>query len=473
MGKIPPSFKGSQFPKSTLLKTPQSLSQTPLLTEKPQHFLKKIPNKRPSKSPPTPHPPPPPPSLTFTTPLLSDAKSLFNSLITTTTTNKHTIPSDPRFFNSILQSYSAISSPHDSISLLNHMIKTHPPFCPNQSTFHIILSQSCKLHDPTLSSVHQALNLMASHGFPPDKIAADIAVRSLCSADRAEHAIELIKELSLKNCSPDTYTYNFLTKYLCKNRTVSAVNGFIKDMREFCNIKPDLVTYTIMIDNVCNGKNLREATRLLGVLAEEGFKPDCYVYNTIMKGHCMLSQGGEVLSVFKKMQEDGVEPDMVTYNTLIYGLSKAGRVKQAKSFLNVMAEMGHFPDAVTYTSLMNGMCREGNSVGAMTLLEEMEAKGCSPNSCTYNTLLHGLSKGRLLEKAIELFGVMKAGGMELETGSYGTFLRALCKKGKVAEAYEVFDYAVESKSLTEVAAYTNLETTLKWLQKAREQGLVV
>ncbi|KAK3018077.1 hypothetical protein RJ639_005202 [Escallonia herrerae] len=452
MGKIPPSFKGSQFPKSALLKTPQSPSQTPLLTQKPQHFLKKIPNKRPSKSPPTPHPPPPPPSLTFTTPLLSDAKSVFNSLITTTT-NKHAIPSDPRFFNSILQSYSAISSPHDSISLLNYMIKTHPPFCPNQSTFHIILSQSCKSSDPTLSLVHQALNLMASHGFPPDKIAADIAVRSLCSADCPEHAIELIKELSLKNCSPDKYTYNFLTKYLCKNRTVSAVNGFIRDMKEFCNIKPDLVTYTIMIDNVCNGKNLREATRLLGVLAEEGFKPDCYVYNTIMKG----GRSGAGLP---------------TYNTLIYGLSKAGRVKQAKSFLNVMAEMGHFPDAVTYTSLMNGMCREGNAVGAMTLLEEMEAKGCSPNSCTYNTLLHGLSKGRLLEKAIELFGVMKAGGMELETGSYGTFLRALCKKGKVAEAYEAFDYAVESKSLTEVAAYTTLETTLKWLQKAKEQGLV-
>lgn len=63
--------------------------------------------------------------------------------------------------------------------------------------------------------------------------------------------------------------------------------------------------------------------------------------------------------------------------------------------------------------------------------------------------------------------------MKLETGSYGTFMRALCRNGRVAEAYEVFDYAVESKSMTDVAAYSTLESTLKWLKKAREQGLTV
>jgi len=123
--------------------------------------------------------------------------------------------------------------------------------------------------------------------------------------------------------------------------------------------------------------------------------------------------------------------------------------------------------------LMNGLCREGNALGALQLLEEMEAKGCSPNSCTYNTLLHGLCKARMLGKAMELYGVMKAGDVKLETGSYGTFLRTLCRNGRVAEAYEVFDYAVESKSLKDVVAYSTLESTLKWLKKAKEQGLAV
>uniref|UniRef100_A0A2P2Q6B3 Pentatricopeptide repeat-containing protein n=1 Tax=Rhizophora mucronata TaxID=61149 RepID=A0A2P2Q6B3_RHIMU len=138
-----------------------------------------------------------------------------------------------------------------------------------------------------------------------------------------------------------------------------------------------------------------------------------------------------------------------------------------------MMESGHFPDAVTYTSLMNGMCREGDALGALAMLGEMEAKGCSPNSCTYNTLLHGLCKGRLLDKAIEFYLMMKVSGIKLETASYATMLRALCREGRVAEAYEVFDYAVGSKSLTDVDAYSTLESTLKWLKRAREQGLAV
>ncbi|KAL6959881.1 hypothetical protein U1Q18_040030 [Sarracenia purpurea var. burkii] len=135
--------------------------------------------------------------------------------------------------------------------------------------------------------------------------------------------------------------------------------------------------------------------------------------------------------------------------------------------------MDLFPDEVTYTSLMNGMCREGNALRALKLLEEMEEKGCTPNSCTYNTLLHGLCKAKLLERAFELYGVMKSGDVKLETGSYGTFVRTLCRYGRISEAYEVFDYAVESKSLKDFIAYSTLESTLKWLKKAKEQGLAV
>ncbi|KAG8378041.1 hypothetical protein BUALT_Bualt08G0096900 [Buddleja alternifolia] len=473
MGKLPQAFRraASQSAVSTLLNSNASSSSSSSIQEQiaspisNRQSHKKNSNKKPIKNN-LPTTKSNTPSVIFESPKLSDAKTLFNSIISS---NK-TLPSEPSFYSSILQSFSSVSSVQDSILFLNHMIKTYPPFSPNRFTYHVLLVQSCSSPDEqSLSSVHNVLNLMTNGGFPPNQVSTDLAVRTLCGCGREEHAIELVKELSDRNSPPDAYTYNFLVRHLVKNRSLSTVNCFIKDMGEF-GVKPDLVTYTIMIDNVCNSKNLREATRLLGVLSEEGYKPDCYVYNTIMKGYCMLSQGANVIEVYKKMQDEGVEPDKYTYNTLIFGLSKSGRLKEAKKFLRVMNERGHLPDAVTYTSLMNGMCREGDALGALALLGEMEEKGCSPNSCTYNTLLHGLCKARLLDKGLELYGLMKKVDIKLETGSYGTFLRALCRNGRVAEAYEVFDYAIESKSLSDVAAYSTLETTLKWLRKAREQG---
>ncbi|KAK6237250.1 hypothetical protein QUC31_002719 [Theobroma cacao] len=464
MGKIPPSFRPAIS--NSLIKRQPLESPTAI----PHQFPEKTTKKRPSQHSKTAQA-----SLgsrkaepLFKSPDLSSAKKVFNSIVVTTKA-----PIDLRFHNTLLQSYASVSTVNDSISFLHHMVKAHPSFSPDRSTYHILLSQSCKAPDSSLSPVRQTLNLMVTNGLKPNQVTTDVAIRSLCEAGRIDHAVELVKELSLKHSPPDNFTFNFLVKNLCKCRTLSTVYGFIDDMKSSFGIKPDLVTYTILIDNVCNSKNLREAMRLVGVLNESGFKPDCFVYNTIMKGYCMLSKGSEIIEVYKKMKEEGVEPDLVTYNTLIFGLSKSGRVKEARKYLDIMVESGHFPDAVTYTSLMNGMCREGNALGAVLLLEEMERKGCSPNSCTYNTLLHGLCKGRLMEKGMELYRAMKSAGMMLEKASYATLVRALCREGRVAEAYEVFDYAVESKSLTDVAAYSALEVTLKWLKKAREQGLAV
>ncbi|KAJ4963785.1 hypothetical protein NE237_023724 [Protea cynaroides] len=471
MGKIPPSFRTS-LAHTGLVKNPlsplpqQSPSPTPP-THKP-HYVpsKKTPSKK--KQPKTDRNPDlDSNSMVFKSASLSDAKKTFNSIILSTSPVQQL---DTRFHNALFQSFSQISNPQDSLSFLHHMTKTQPSFIPNRSTYHILLAHSCKTpSDPDLPSLRKTLDLMDQNGFPPDQSSVDIIVRSLCSVGREDHAVELIKELSLKNSPPDSFTYNFLIRHLSKIRVLSTVYGLIEDLQNSVNLKPDLVTYTILIDSVCRSKNLREATRLLGVLHESGFKPDCFLYNTIMKGYCILDSGNEVMGVYKKMMEDGVEPDLVTYNTLIYGLSKGGRVNEARKFLGIMAEMGHFPDAITYTSLMNGMCRKGDALGALQLLEEMEQKGCNPNSCTYNTLLHGLGKSRFLDKGWELYEMMKLSGMKLETASYATFVRSLCRADRIAEAYGVFDYAVESKSLTDAAAYSALESSLKLLKKIKGQ----
>ncbi|KAK9265519.1 hypothetical protein L1049_001764 [Liquidambar formosana] len=288
MGKIPQSFRATTLPVTTILKKPSSLSPSqspsPTPSQKPHHFPKKNPTKRkpqlsgkvqPEKS-----------EITFNSPNLSDAKKFFTSLITTPKA-----PLDLRFHNSLLQSFSSISTVHDSISLLRHMTKTHPSFTPDRSTYHILLTESCKSPDSTLSGVHQTLNLMVTDGCPPDRVTTDIAIRSLCSAGREDHAVELVKELSRKHSPPDIFTYNFIIRHLCKTRALSTVYNFMNEMQNSFDLKPDLVTYTILIDNVCNSKNLREASKLLGVLAKAGFKPDCFVYNTIMRGYFLLNRG--------------------------------------------------------------------------------------------------------------------------------------------------------------------------------------
>lgn len=463
MGKVPHSIRSAPFPLALLRPRSSPSPHTPSSAHPPEVSKPQFrPNKAPAKQKKATkksgvgkiasHPAPTSPSF-FLSPALSEATSVVDSIAA-----DFSHSADP---HSLIQSFCNVgASPADSLALLRHLSLRFPSFSPNRSTYHILLVHSCL--QPTVGDISPILNfldLMSSFGFPPDSSSADLAVRALCSASREDDAADLLlRNLSLR---PDPFTYNFLVGRLAKTRSLSTVYSFVDELRSNANILPDRITYTILIDSVCSSRNLREATRLLGILKHSGIKPDCYLYNNIMKAYCMLDQCGEVMEVYNKLRDEGIEPDLVTYNTLVYGLSKAGMVDQAKKFLNVMASTGYFPDIATYTSLISGMCRKGDSLGALGLLTEMEEKGCSPNEFTYNTLLMGLCKAGSLDKGLELYRVMTDGGMKLENPTYATFLRTLCRANKIGEAYGVFDYARESKSLADDVAYSALENSLK------------
>ena len=79
----------------------------------------------------------------------------------------------------------------------------------------------------------------------------------------------------------------------------------------------------------------------------------------------------------------------------------------------------------------------------------------------------GLCNHKKLDKAVEVYKSVEVAGMKLESSAYASFVRALCRSGSVAGVYEVFDYAIQTKSFTEVTAYSELENSIKWLRKMK------
>ncbi|KAI4340869.1 hypothetical protein MLD38_025667 [Melastoma candidum] len=179
MGKIPPfrsTITTSLVPKPALV--PKS---DPFPPNKPHlGSRKKTTQSSKTQSPqkPTHLPAVRPQKAIFDSPSLSDAKAVFDSLLAS--------PKSPRlerdFYNSVLQSYSSLSTLQDSFSFLNHMVKTSPSFAPDHSTFHIILTKACSLPDSgdcevSLEEVHKVLNFMVNNNVIPGKATADVIVR--------------------------------------------------------------------------------------------------------------------------------------------------------------------------------------------------------------------------------------------------------------------------------------------------------
>ncbi|KAI6700235.1 hypothetical protein NL676_014559 [Syzygium grande] len=235
MGKIPPSFRSAI---STSMATkPSSLAtiDPPSAAPKPLHFPKKSAkfsrktHDRNSLESPSPSVPPQLQSQSpFTSPDLSDAKKLFSSVVAASKS-----PLDACLHNALLQSYAAVAATvHDSISLLE----------PHGQGVPLLLAGPVDLPRPAVPILQgprrfalpcsPSPQLDGQQGVAPNQATADVAVRSLCSSGREDDAIELIRELSSKHSPPDTYTYNFVVKHLCKNRALGTAYNLIDEMRD-------------------------------------------------------------------------------------------------------------------------------------------------------------------------------------------------------------------------------------------------
>ncbi|TQD87139.1 hypothetical protein C1H46_027279 [Malus baccata] len=83
------------------------------------------------------------------------------------------------------------------------------------------------------------------------------------------------------------------------------------------NMKPDLVTYTVLIKGVSELGRLDDALVFLFQSIKNGFLSDVVTYCTLIDGCCKQKHVLAGLWIFEMMRISGVNPDIAIYNVLI------------------------------------------------------------------------------------------------------------------------------------------------------------
>ncbi|MBA0639844.1 hypothetical protein Goklo_022848, partial [Gossypium klotzschianum] len=112
-------------------------------------------------------------------------------------------------------------------------------------------------------------------------------------------------------------------------------------------IKPNVVTYSILIDALCKQGMISKAEDIVGIMTKQGIKPNVVTYD---------------------MWNSGLQLDTIFYTILIDGLCKAGHIEVAKE---LFCQLSRLPDE------------------AYRLFKSMGDNDCLPNSCCYNVIIRG------------------------------------------------------------------------------------
>ncbi|XP_047315619.1 pentatricopeptide repeat-containing protein At3g61520, mitochondrial-like [Impatiens glandulifera] len=315
---------------------------------------------------------------------------------------------------------------------------------PDAITFGILINHLCKFH--RMNEAMDVFERMQTEGntVKPDAIIFNTLINGLCKVGKQEDGLDLLTKMKSERIQPTAATYNCLIDGFCKVGEMDKAFELFETMK-IDGVEPNVITLNTLVDGLCKHGRVHSALEFLGKNSTT-LKPNAVTYSILIKAFCNVNNIEKALTIYNDMLKAECSPDRVLYFTLISGLTLAGRLNDASSIASKMKQSGFPLDITAYNTLIGGFCRKNQREKAYEMLEDMEKTGVKPDVITYNTLMSFLSKIGDLEKAGAIMKKMKSEGLEPTVVTYGTLIHAYCLEGNLNEAMKIFKHISSSVS---------------------------
>ncbi|KAI8378420.1 hypothetical protein BD560DRAFT_390330 [Blakeslea trispora] len=194
-------------------------------------------------------------------------------------------------------------------------------------------------------------------------------------------------------------------KKIMKAVSESRLNKAIKLLRamENNNIKPDVTSYTIIINGFCDQGDMIRAKRYFRRMLANGIKPDTYVYTSLINGYMREANIDRAEAMFRTMMQYGIKPTIVTYNILMHHSVRQLNMDSALKFWTNLLEAGLQSDVYTFAIVLHGLGDEGQVDDAWRIFKRMQQENVKPNPVVATTLMSMHVKQHDNQYAIDLY----------------------------------------------------------------------
>ncbi|KAL0307720.1 UNVERIFIED_CONTAM: hypothetical protein Scaly_2973400 [Sesamum calycinum] len=136
-------------------------------------------------------------------------------------------------------------------------------------------------------------------------------------------------------------------------------------------LKPNIVTYQIMLNNYCRDQKVDCALMLLDDMLQHNIAPNVHCYTVLLSALCKEQRLEEVYSLYHKMLDSGVVPDHVLFFTLVKNHAEGDELYFALTVLQAIAKKSCNIDISTLSSSVNPKSTGDAMVEIEYLLEEI------------------------------------------------------------------------------------------------------
>ncbi|CAK9168686.1 unnamed protein product [Ilex paraguariensis] len=254
--------------------------------------------------------------------------------------------------------------------------------------------------------------------------------------NEAFHTVEDMKSVS--NCKPDVYTYSILINCCTKLRQFDMIESILAEML-YLGIECNTITYNTLIDGY--GKaglfELMESS-LTGMIESDRCLPDVFTFNSVVGAYGNSGQIEKMEKWFDEFQLMGLRPDIMTFNILIKSFGKACMYEKMESVMGFMRKRFYSPSVVTFNIIIEAFGRAGDFEKMNEIFLKMKHQGMKPNSVTYCSLVSAYSKAGLWKKVDSLLRQIENSDVILDVPFFNCIISAYGQVGDVVKMGELF-----------------------------------
>lgn len=254
--------------------------------------------------------------------------------------------------------------------------------------------------------------------------------------DEAFHTVDDMKSVS--DCKPDVYTYSILINCCCKLHRFDLIQHVLAEM-SYLGISHSTVTYNTIIDGYGKAQLFEQMENSLTDMIESGTcLPDVFTFNIFIGSYGNCGKIKEMEKWFDEFQLMGIRPDIKTFNILIRSYGKAGMYEKMGSVMEFMRKRFYSPTIVTHNIVIETFGRAGIMDRMEEFFLKMKHQGMKPNSVTYCSLVNAYSKAGNLKKVDSIMRQVENSDVVLDTPFFNCIINAYGQAGDVKRMGELF-----------------------------------
>jgi pentatricopeptide repeat protein len=268
-------------------------------------------------------------------------------------------------------------------------------------SYNTLMKAAAKRKD--VQKCFRVLNEISEAKLDPDDVSFSTLL-DVCIDEEEHHLASLaLEQMCESGVTMNCVLLTTLMKGFIRSKHLDKAMQLFDNMRgESSQVKPDMITYSMLIKAQCDAGDMGKALQILEDMLQCKCDIDDVVFTHLIEGCCNVSNVALAEKLFKDMQQANIRPSVYTLTAMVKVYGKCAQSEKAWELVQCMHERFALkPTVVIYTCLISGLMRQKKYADAYAAFQWMKNM-CTPDGQSVSTMILGLADSKMWPELSEL-----------------------------------------------------------------------